>query len=61
MIDFNIWSTLAIYEFHKPSFLNILQQEGRIHQILKELVFKKKNKNRFVLITKLLDLFQSDI
>lgn len=37
-IGLNIQRTIAIYEFHEPSFVNKLQKEGRIHQILKELV-----------------------
>lgn len=44
MIDLNIWSTLAIYEFYEPSFMNILQQKGRIYQIVKEFVSGKVQK-----------------
>lgn len=58
MIGLSIWSTLASYELHEPSLVNILQQERRIHQILTEFASKKGTKNRFVLTTKLLDSFQ---
>lgn len=44
MIGLNIWSTLAIYGFHEPSFVNILQKKGRIHQILEEFVLKQYKK-----------------
>lgn len=59
-VDFNLQSTVAIYEFHEPSFVNKLQK-GKNSSDFRGTWLCNVTENRFILITKLLGSFQSDV